>query len=96
MAPEQTRGAAPSTATDVFALGALVHEALTGRRAFAGPNLFAVLDQIRGVVPDRLAGDLPEPFRSVVAAALRPDPAARPTVAGILDLLAPPWSGPVL
>ncbi len=36
IAPEQARGAAPTPASDVYALGLVLIEALTGRRAFAG------------------------------------------------------------
>ncbi len=35
LAPEQVRGAAPTTASDIYSLGLVLIEALTGRRAFA-------------------------------------------------------------
>ncbi len=36
MAPEQVRGEPPTPAADVYAVGAVLHEMVTGRRAFAG------------------------------------------------------------
>ncbi len=77
MAPEQARGAAASAKSDVFAVGAILYEMLTGRKAFPGRNVLQVLDQIRNVKPGSLAAELPDPFSTIVRRALEPDPAER-------------------
>jgi WD40 repeat protein len=46
MAPEQVRGETPDPRTDVFALGALLYELATGRRAFGGTTQGDVLAAI--------------------------------------------------
>jgi alkyl hydroperoxide reductase subunit AhpC len=70
MSPEQSRGAAVTPRSDVFSLGAVLYEMLTGRPAFTGENVFQVLEEIRSVVPDRYVAEVPEPFRAVLCAAL--------------------------
>ncbi len=77
MSPEQSRGEPPTAASDVFALGVIVYEMLSGRKAFPGANLLQVLNQIARVDPDRLASGLPEPFAEIVRQALAPEPADR-------------------
>ena len=76
MAPEQVAGQPVSGATDVFALGALIVYAATGRPAFgAGPDL-AVLYRVRHEPAD-LAG-CPDELRPLAGWCLAKDPAARP------------------
>ena len=67
MSPEQAGGYAPTAASDVFALGAILYETLTGRQAFSGANVLQTLRKIRDVVPQRLAGEVNEPFASLLA-----------------------------
>ena len=64
MSPEQVRGQTLSAATDLFALGCILYEVLTGRRPFAretaADTLSAVLhddpkfDEARRPWPDEL------------------------------------------
>ena len=89
MSPEQSAGERAEQASDVFSLGATVYEMLTGRRAFGGENVLQVLGKIRSVDADKLASDVPEPFRSIVAQALVRDAARRSiTMRGIAADLA--------
>jgi alkyl hydroperoxide reductase subunit AhpC len=77
MSPEQTRGEPPTPKSDVFSLGAVLYEMLTGRPAFTGENVLRVLDQIRNVTPDRYAAEVPEPFRDILGGSLVREPRDR-------------------
>jgi alkyl hydroperoxide reductase subunit AhpC len=89
MSPEQTRGEPPTPASDVFALGAIIYELLTGRKAFEAENVLRVLSRIRSVDAEHLASRLPPPFQSIARAALQRDPDQRAiTMSEIAALLA--------
>ncbi|MFF5264861.1 serine/threonine-protein kinase [Actinomadura viridis] len=85
MAPEQLEGESATAAGDVFAWGAVMAFAATGRRAFGTGPAQAVAYRIVHGDPD-LEG-IEEPLRSVIADALAKDPARRPTAHDLLARL---------
>jgi serine/threonine protein kinase len=94
MAPEQARGERElGPAVDVFALGCVLYECLTGRRAFEGKHMLALIAKIVLWDPPRvrtLDEDIPEEFDDAVAAMMAKDRNARPRDGGaVVELLAP-------
>jgi eukaryotic-like serine/threonine-protein kinase len=80
MSPEQIQGLAPDNRSDLWALGVILYQALTGARAFEGGSLAAMA---RAVLSDRPAPpslrnpDVPAGLDFVVEKLLRKDPALR-------------------
>ena len=76
MAPEQVRGQPADARADVFAVGAVLYELVTGERAFAGESAIDTISAVLTAEPPALAR-LPEPWRTVVARCLEKDPGRR-------------------
>ncbi|WP_411268419.1 serine/threonine-protein kinase [Nonomuraea sp. PA05] len=85
MAPEVLRGEPVSPACDVFSWGCLVTFAASGRAPFGGDTLPSIVYQVLNTEPD--LGAVEPGLRELVAAALRKDPAMRPTAQQLLDHL---------
>lgn len=85
MAPEQISGAPVSPATDVYAWGAVMVFAATGRQPFQGDTVPAILHQVLNGDPD--LGEVPEPLRMLVVSAMQKDPAQRPGSTDVLMTL---------
>ncbi|MBZ4322203.1 serine/threonine-protein kinase [Streptomyces huiliensis] len=88
--PEQVLGLRVGPPGDVFALGAVLAYAATGRRAYGGTDVAAVQYQVVHGAPDLSA--LPPALRPVVAPCFARDPAHRPSPAQVAAALAPPES----
>jgi serine/threonine protein kinase len=88
MSPEQARGEPAAWQSDVFALGLILYEMLTGQKAIRGGNLLNVLRQIDTLDPARYAEGMPEPFATILRRALVTELTARDiSMADIAELL---------
>jgi tetratricopeptide (TPR) repeat protein len=81
MAPEQAMGAAVGPRTDLYALGVLLHELLSGTVPFAGGSALGTLHRHLHEPPvplRRLRPEVPEPLEALVLRLLAKDPQDRP------------------
>ena len=88
IAPEQLSGARPTSAVDIFAWAVTMFYAATGRPAFGGDTVMAVMHRILTEQPD--IGGLPESLIPVVWDCLSKDPAMRPSARDLLLRLVDP------
>ena len=80
MAPEQVTGELVTGATDLYAVGAVLYEALTGTMAFTGATLFELLRRIVSDAPKppvERRPDLAGPFEALILRALAKKPEER-------------------
>jgi WD40 repeat protein len=89
MAPEQAEGKSREVgpAADIYALGAILYEMLTGRPPFQGDTLLDILEQVRKgelVPPSQLLPKLPRDLETICLKALAHAPASRYASAGAL------------
>ena len=76
MSPEQVRGLPIDRRSDIFALGIMLYEMLTGQRLFVGESDFSTLEKVRNVEivpPSSLNAKIPEPLERIVLKALAKD-----------------------
>ena len=86
MSPEQARGAAAESASDVFCLGVVLYQVLTGRHPFESPSALEMLRAItadRPLTPSRLNPELPVALDALIERMLHKDPQLRPTATEI-------------
>lgn len=80
MSPEQVQSAEITPQSDLYSLGAVMYELLTGFRPFRGNNLSRLLHQIVYATPapiHTLRSEVSEELEELVAKALQKDPAHR-------------------
>jgi eukaryotic-like serine/threonine-protein kinase len=85
MAPEQIEHHAVGPAADVWSLGVILLECLTGRRVFEGTATEVVARRLAGPVP--LPPDLPAPWRLLFEGMLVTEPDRRPSATQVAGML---------
>jgi serine/threonine-protein kinase len=84
MAPEQIRGEDVSAATDIYALGCMIHECITGTPPFGGrPSMRVLFAHLQEPPPDisTLRRDISPAVAKAVTRALEKEPEDRPSTA---------------
>lgn len=87
MAPEQVRGEPVTPAADLYALGLVMLECLTGRPEYVGSAIECALARLER--PPLVPSWLPAGIRAVLRLLLAADPGARPTAKHLAQLLRP-------
>lgn len=86
MSPEQTRSEPVGSASDVFSLGIVAYELITGRHPFATGSALATFSSIASqtpVAPRRFLPDLSPQLNALLLQMLEKDPRLRPSAAEI-------------
>ncbi len=94
LAPEHVEGKETGPPADVYALGLVLVECLTGRRCYTGGQVEAALSRLHRA--PELPDDLPEWLRDVLTAMTARHPARRPTAAAVAESLRRRTADPVL
>jgi serine/threonine protein kinase len=84
ISPEQAAGGVATAASDVYALGVVAYQCLSGHRPFDGATPLEIAMKHVRETPRPLPADIPPAVRAIVDRALAKDPAARwPTAAAM-------------
>jgi serine/threonine-protein kinase len=96
MSPEQCAGSDEvGGAADVYALGAMLHELLTGAPPFEGPASSAVMRKHLTVEPPRLPASAPPDLAALASRMLAKEPTRRPSMREVVDALGEVPASPV-
>jgi serine/threonine-protein kinase len=90
MSPEQLLGQEVTVRSDIYALGLLIYELVTGRRAFEGKSLAELTRRHRDerpIEPSAIVPDLDPAVERTILACLEKDPKRRPSSALVVSAM---------
>ncbi|EDM78005.1 eukaryotic-type protein kinase [Plesiocystis pacifica SIR-1] len=90
MSPEQALSGTAGPAADIYGIGVMLFECLTGELPFKGSSLQVMLDKQAGEIPDpgaRVTG-IPEPLRELCMRMMALDPESRPSGRELIEAMA--------
>ena len=94
LAPEVCQGQPATPLSDIYALGVVAYECLTGKRPFHGTSNLAILTAQVRTAPSPLPPQIPRQVAAAVMTALKKDPRRRfPSAAAFADALQPGTGG---
>jgi len=85
LSPEEVCGGTSTTASDIYSLGLVALECLTGTKAFPGPPLESMVARTLG--EPRIPGTVRRRWSMVLHAMTDPDPAGRPSASQAVGML---------
>jgi serine/threonine-protein kinase len=88
ISPEQASGSTATPLSDVYALGVVAYQCLSGHRPFEGDNPLEIAMRHVRENPPPLPGDIPPAVRQIVERSMAKDPAARWPSTAALALVA--------
>ncbi|MFN4231495.1 protein kinase domain-containing protein [Thermus sp.] len=93
MSPEQAKGQKLDHRSDIYSLGIVLYEALTGQPPFTGGYETVIHQQIFQVPtpPKQLNPQVPQVLSDLVLRMLEKDPAKRPSLEEVIQGLLGPW-----
>ena len=77
MSPEQAEGKTVDARSDIFSLGSVLYEMISGKQAFQGDSTLSTLSAIIEKGPPPLSAKVPPDLERIVTRCLREDPARR-------------------
>ncbi|MGC8905540.1 protein kinase domain-containing protein [Thermus sp.] len=93
MSPEQAKGQNLDHRSDIYSLGIVLYEALTGQPPFTGGYETVIHQQIfqMPTPPKQLRPEIPQALSDLVLKMLEKDPAKRPALEEVIRVLEGPW-----
>lgn len=83
MSPEQCRAERPGTSSDIYSLGVIAYQMLSGKTPFEGESISIITGHLQFAPPPLQARKIPRKVKRVIHNALSKEPMTRPPTAEI-------------